>query len=80
MTRNWIGNFIYNNYRQALSILREGAEALNVLCVKLGVTTAEIERYLDQERDYLRSRKTERPEVVRKAEYVDALKRLEAAQ
>ena len=80
MTCNSAGNFIYNNYRQALSILREGTEKLDNLCAKLGATTGDIERYLDQEREYLRSRKVERPEVVRKAEYVEALKRLEAAQ
>lgn len=74
------GNFIYNNYRQALTILGEGAETLEVLCTSLGVTNTDLERYLEQEREYLRSRKMERPEVVRKAEYVEALKRLDVAQ
>ena len=48
--------------------------------MKLDITNTELERYLEQEQEYLRSRKMERPEVVRKVEYVDALKRLEVAR
>ncbi|KAH9834663.1 uncharacterized protein C8Q71DRAFT_873190 [Rhodofomes roseus] len=73
------GNFIYNNYRQALAIRKESAEALEVLCSKLHVTTLDLEHFLDEEREYLRSRKKEPPEVSRKADYMAALKRLEAA-
>ena len=74
------GNFILNNYRQALTIIGEGAETLRTLCAALSITEADLERYLEQEREYLRSRKKERPEVVRKAEYIEALKRLDAAR
>ena len=74
------GNFIYNNYRQALHVIGESAAVLETLCVKLGVTKADLERFLEDERQYLRSRKKEPPEVMRKAEYMLALRRLEEAR
>lgn len=75
-----IGNFIYNNYRQALTIIGENTATLDILCTRLGVTWADLERFLDEERQYLLSRKKEPPEVMRKVEYVQALQRLEEAQ
>ncbi|TFY55866.1 hypothetical protein EVJ58_g7981 [Rhodofomes roseus] len=74
------GNFIYNNYHQALAIIAESVEVLKVLCLKLSITKANLERFLSEERQYLRSCKKEPPEVIRKAEYMDALQCLEEAQ
>ena len=74
------GNFIYNNYRQALAIISENTKALPFLCTKRNLTDADLERFFLEEREYLRSRKKERPEVAHHAEYMAALRRLEDAQ
>ncbi|KAI0684967.1 hypothetical protein C8T65DRAFT_712851 [Cerioporus squamosus] len=52
------GNFIYNNYKQALDIIRIDGEA---------ITHEDAERYLTEER-------AEPPEVAQKIDYVEALR------
>ncbi|TFK79062.1 hypothetical protein K466DRAFT_606431 [Polyporus arcularius HHB13444] len=73
------GNFIYNNYKQALSILSEDTAAFEVIAAKLAITHEDCDMYLVQEREYLAKRKSEPPEVAAKIDYVAALLRLEKA-
>ncbi|KAL6299353.1 hypothetical protein BKA93DRAFT_819932 [Sparassis latifolia] len=47
------GNFIYNNYKQALDIIMQDSEVLDVLSEELNIGPAEYERYLEEEREYL---------------------------
>jgi hypothetical protein len=50
----WIaGNFIYQNYHQALETIRFNGEKLAVLSAKLRTTAADFEGYLISEREYL---------------------------
>ena len=52
---------------------------LGALAAELRVATAEFEGYLQQEREYLRSRKAESPDVSHKLDYLAALHRLQDA-
>ncbi|OBZ74097.1 hypothetical protein A0H81_06240 [Grifola frondosa] len=74
------GRFIFNNYRQALDIIRDGSLELDVFSRELKTGPTEYEEYLVQEREHLRSLKAEPPEVVRKVEYMHALGQLRDAQ
>ncbi|KAH9931426.1 uncharacterized protein B0H18DRAFT_1083452 [Fomitopsis serialis] len=74
-----LGNFIYNNYRQALDIIQEDGCVLAALSAELNTSDNDYEEYLRQEREYLRGRKAEPPEVSRKLMYLEALRRLEDA-
>ncbi|KAH9923875.1 uncharacterized protein B0H18DRAFT_878327 [Fomitopsis serialis] len=56
------GNFIYNNYRQALDIIQEDGCVLAALSAELNTSDNDYEEYLRQEREYLRGRKAEPPE------------------
>ncbi len=71
-----VGNFIYNNYRQALGIIANDTEAFDVLAAKLSITHEDCEQYLVQEREYLAKRKTEPAEVAAKIDYVAGLLQL----
>ncbi|OBZ66016.1 hypothetical protein A0H81_14010 [Grifola frondosa] len=73
------GRFIFNNYRQALNIIRDGASDLQILAQELKTGPADYEEYLAQEREYLSSLKEEPPEIAQKVEYMRALSRLEEA-
>ncbi|RDX44104.1 hypothetical protein OH76DRAFT_1458094 [Lentinus brumalis] len=73
------GNFIYDNYKQALGIIASDTEAFNALANTLGVTHDDCERYLREEREYLAKRKSEPPEIAAKIDYVAALIHLEKA-
>ncbi|KAI9057832.1 hypothetical protein FKP32DRAFT_1615023 [Trametes sanguinea] len=73
------GKFIFDNYRQALDIIKNDGEALRLLCQQLSVGPADFERYLLEERAYFKSRKAEPPEVTAELDYVESLMRLKAA-
>ena len=74
------GNFIYQNYRQALETIRFNGEKLAVLSAKLGTTAADFEGYLISEREYLQGLTMEPPEVVRRANYMEHLIKLDQLQ
>lgn len=67
------GNFIYQNYRQALKIIAENQTEFDLLNARLGLTPAEIRRFLEDERTYLRSRQTEPAEVLQVVDYMEKL-------
>ncbi|CDO77993.1 hypothetical protein BN946_scf184711.g3 [Trametes cinnabarina] len=73
------GKFIYHNYRQALETIESGERELAIYARDLKTTPADYERYLEEERAYLRSLKAEPAEVPLKCEYIEALKKLEDA-
>ncbi|KAI0684586.1 hypothetical protein BC835DRAFT_1292791, partial [Cytidiella melzeri] len=57
------GTFIYNNYKQALGIIRKDGADLRILSSKLGTTSADYEQYLKEEKAYLERLKAEPEEV-----------------
>ncbi|OCH84197.1 hypothetical protein OBBRIDRAFT_742013 [Obba rivulosa] len=73
------GSFILNNYKQALKIIKNDGEILSALCSKLKVGPDDFEQYLQAERDYLHSLRSEPPEVALKMDYLKALIWLEEA-
>ncbi|RDX42144.1 hypothetical protein OH76DRAFT_1488926 [Lentinus brumalis] len=74
------GRFIFNNYRQALKTIEEGERALEVYARDLKTTPEDYERYLQEEREYLRGLMAEPTEFTMKVEYMDALHKLEDAR
>lgn len=72
--------FIYQNYRQALSILRDEAEELAMVSSELGTGPDDYEAYLLQEREYLRKLKTEPEDVLETVNYMEALQHLNEAK
>ena len=73
---NLLGNFIYQNYRQALDRIQTSGERLSILGSKLGTTSEDYETYLKNERKYLQDLRVEPPEDVEKADYIDHLTKL----
>ncbi|KAI0696074.1 hypothetical protein BC835DRAFT_1406027 [Cytidiella melzeri] len=73
------GTFIYNNYKQALGIIRKDGADLRILSSKLGTTSADYEQYLKEEKAYLERLKAEPEEVSLRLEYLDSLQELEEA-
>jgi hypothetical protein len=73
---NFLGNFIYQNYRQALDRIQTSSERLRILGSKLGTTSEDYETYLENERKYLQDLRVEPPEDVEKADYIDHLTKL----
>jgi hypothetical protein len=73
-THKWIqGNFIYQNYRQALERIQIDTPRLAALSTKLGIGGDDYERYLEMERTYLRGLRSEPEEVKATAEYMEQL-------
>ena len=68
-----IGNFIYQNYRQALERIQIDTPHLAALSTKLGIGGEDYERYLEMERTYLMGLRTEPQEVKATAEYMEQL-------
>lgn len=67
------GNFIFQNYRQALDRIASDTPQLAALSAKLKTNEADYEAYLQAERDHLKSLKSE-PETVQKAvDYLEIL-------
>lgn len=80
LTHIFAGNFIYNNYRQALDILSTSKANLSLLEERLGTTSDDYERYLLEERQYLASLKKEPEDALRKVEYMEKLEKLKDAE
>ncbi|KAH7908465.1 hypothetical protein BJ138DRAFT_993211, partial [Hygrophoropsis aurantiaca] len=69
-----ISNFLYNNYKQALDILYDGQHTLPRLMHELGITsTAVFEEWLEEEKVYLQSLRTEPEEETLQMEYLQKL-------
>jgi hypothetical protein len=71
------GTFIYNNYRQSLRIINEDSYALQALSAELGIGPADYERYLEEERAFLKGLRTEPVEVTNEIAYIEALQKLD---
>ena len=69
----FLGNFIFQNYRQALEIIQIDSPHLAELSRKLGVGEDDYENYLKSERDYLASLRSEPAEEQAQAEYMELL-------
>ncbi|KAJ6563493.1 hypothetical protein B0H10DRAFT_2115144 [Mycena sp. CBHHK59/15] len=72
------GNFIYQNYRQALEKTIISRAQLTVLEQRLGMTAADYEAALLQEQEYFQGLRSEPPEVAHTVEYMDLLMKLYA--
>lgn len=70
------GNFIYQNYRQALEKIQIDGESLAALSVRLKTTNTDYERYLQEERQYLKGLRTEPEEILFTVEYMELLTKL----
>jgi hypothetical protein len=70
------GNFIFQNYRQALERIETNGERLALLASKLGTTPDDYEAYLNSEREYLAGLRVEPAEDVLKADYIELLNKL----
>ncbi|TDL13895.1 hypothetical protein BD410DRAFT_696918, partial [Rickenella mellea] len=68
--------FLYNHYREALSVIRTCSAELDQFQKKLGITSDDFKKYFESERQYLRSLKQEPPEETLRYDYVEALEDL----
>lgn len=75
-----LANFIFQNYRQALEKIRIDGSVLAELSVRLKTTNTDYERYLTEERIYLKSLKTEPEAVQTTIDYVELLAKLDNLQ
>ncbi|KAH7914663.1 hypothetical protein BJ138DRAFT_999608 [Hygrophoropsis aurantiaca] len=69
-----LSNFLYNNYKQALNILYDGQNTLPQLMHELGITSeAVFEQWLEEEKVYLQSLRSEPEEETLQMEYLQKL-------
>ncbi|KAJ7086900.1 hypothetical protein B0H15DRAFT_950408 [Mycena belliarum] len=73
------GNFIFQNYRQAVEKITLNMVKLHVLEEQLHTTAADYEKDLKDEAQHLESLKHEPPEVARTVEYMELLGKYEVA-
>lgn len=73
-------NFIYQNYRQALEKIQTDGRLLAALSVCLKTTNADYERYLEEERYYLKLLQVEPDTVQTTADYMELLVKLDSLQ
>ena len=65
------GNFIYQNYCQALEQIKIDTLQLTVLSTKLGISSEEYKKYLDLEHAYQVALQTEPEDVKSTADYME---------
>lgn len=68
-----LGNFILNNYRQALDVLHDMPIRIEALTSGRQISDIEFTRWLDEEQLYLKSKKSEPEADVLGIEYVELL-------
>ena len=73
----FLGNFIYQNYQQALERIEIDTTRLATLSTKLGVSGDDYEHYLELERAYLAGLQAEPENVKATADYMEQLFELE---
>jgi hypothetical protein len=71
------GNFIFQNYRQALDKIESETQQLAALAARLKTTDRDYESYIQAEREHLQSLKSEPVEVQRAVDYLELLVKLE---
>ena len=74
------GNFIYQNYQQALDKIATESQQLAALSAKLKTTPADYEGYIQAECEHLQSLKEEPVEVQRSIDYLEVLLKLAEAK
>jgi hypothetical protein len=74
------GNFIYQNYRQALEKIATNRGQLSVMEAQLGTTAEDYEAYHAAEVKFFAERCVEPPEVQQKCDYMDLLVKLHVAE
>ncbi|KAF8164965.1 hypothetical protein B0H34DRAFT_687229 [Crassisporium funariophilum] len=67
------GNFIFQNYHQALDKIETDSQQLAALSLRLKTTDADYETYLQAERDHLQSLKAEPEHVQQAVDYMELL-------
>ncbi|KAL0566356.1 hypothetical protein V5O48_015664 [Marasmius crinis-equi] len=70
------GNFIYQNYRQALHRIATDGPLFKELCEEWGVTEDDCERFLEEEREHFSKEYEDPPEIAAKLDYVELLQKL----
>ena len=71
------GNFIFQNYRQALDKIETESHQLAALAARLNTTDDDYENYLMAEREHLQSLKSEPAEVQQAVDYMELLKKVQ---
>jgi hypothetical protein len=77
-----IGRFFFQNYRDAVDRIRHGATELSELLTITETTPEMLEKYLEDEREYLGkvTKELEEDEISVPAEYADLLQNLAVAK
>uniref|UniRef100_A0A0W0G279 Uncharacterized protein n=2 Tax=Moniliophthora roreri TaxID=221103 RepID=A0A0W0G279_MONRR len=74
------GNFIYQNYRQALGRLARERPLLEEMCAQRGITRLDCEGFLEREREHFNRDFKHPPEVTVELDYAELLQKLWAAE
>uniref|UniRef100_A0A0W0G254 Uncharacterized protein n=1 Tax=Moniliophthora roreri TaxID=221103 RepID=A0A0W0G254_MONRR len=75
-----VGNFIYQNYRQALDRLLKDGPLLEEICEQRGISCDDCEQFLASERDYFNTEFEDPLELTIKMDYAELLQKLWAAK
>jgi hypothetical protein len=67
------GNFLLNNYKQALKIIKEYGPEVEAFKTQLAISDTTFEEWLNNEREFLLALKDEPDEWGLKCSYVEAL-------
>ena len=71
------GNFIFQNYRQALDKIVSESQQLAAIAARLKTMDADYESYIQAERDHLQSLKSEPVEIQHAINYVELLQKVQ---
>ena len=74
------GNFLLNNYKQAIQIIKDYSLGICAWKQCLGISNQDIDGWLEDERKFLESLKEEPEECVLACAYVEALQTCQAAK
>jgi hypothetical protein len=70
---HYTGNFLFNNYTQAVQIIKDYTPEVEAFKLRLQVTDSDIEQWLHAEQKFLEDLKEEPQERVLASAYVEAL-------
>ncbi len=75
-----LGQMLYNNYRQALEIIKEKTPVMQEALQALSLTEEDVHRFEAEEAEYFTNLRDEDPEDLRDILYVEALRELREAR
>ncbi|KAH9910445.1 uncharacterized protein BXZ73DRAFT_108989 [Epithele typhae] len=75
-----LGEFLLNNYKQAINIINKTTPMLREALATMGVTTDQLEGFASAEREYFANLQDEAPRDIYTVEYVMALQELQATR